>query len=105
MSAHPKRYYGGGDLHFVTFNRRQEELFFGASLPRCFWQARFYDFNVWTAKKRIERLRYMHRNPVTRGLVASAEQWRWSSFRAYALGEKAAVAVNAMFPPKWMKAA
>jgi putative transposase len=27
-----------------------------------FWQARYYDFNVWTAKKRIEKLRYIHRN-------------------------------------------
>jgi hypothetical protein len=26
-------------------------------------QARFYDFNVWTTKKRIEKLRYLHRNP------------------------------------------
>ncbi len=41
-----------------------------------FWQARFYDFNVWTEKKRIEKLRYIHRNPVTRGLVASPELWR-----------------------------
>jgi putative transposase len=27
-----------------------------------FWQARDYDFNVWTARKCIEKLRYMHRN-------------------------------------------
>jgi len=27
-----------------------------------FWQTRYHDFNVWTAKKRIEKLRYMHRN-------------------------------------------
>ena len=46
------------------------------------WQKRFYDFNVWTEHKRIEKLRYMHRNPVKRGLVASPELWRWSSFRA-----------------------
>jgi putative transposase len=39
-----------------------------------FWQARFYDFNVWTEKKRIEKLRYIHRNPVKRGLVTSPEQ-------------------------------
>ena len=45
-----------------------------------FWQARFYDFNVWTERKRIEKLRYIHRNPVERGLVSSPEQWRWSSF-------------------------
>ena len=43
------------------------------------WQRRFYDFNVWTARKRIEKLRYMHRNPVARGLVQEPEQWPWSS--------------------------
>ena len=51
-------------------------------------------FNVWAEPKRIEKLRYMHRNPVKRGLVASPELWRWSSFRAYALGEAGPVRVN-----------
>ena len=27
-----------------------------------FWQARYYDFNVWSERKRVERLRYIHRN-------------------------------------------
>src|SRR5271165_6263848 len=48
-----------------------------------FWQARYYDFNVWTARKRIEKLRYIHRNPVKRGLVDKPEDWPWSSFRNY----------------------
>jgi putative transposase len=52
-----------------------------------FWQVRFYDFNVFTDRKRVEKLRYMHRNPVKRGLVASPELWRWSSFRWYAFGK------------------
>jgi hypothetical protein len=62
---------------------------------RHIWQRRFYDFNVWTERKRIEKLRYMHRNPVKRGLVASPELWKWSSFRAYSLGEAGSVKVNA----------
>ncbi|HZQ18609.1 MAG TPA: transposase [Terriglobales bacterium] len=37
--------------------------------PR-FWQARYYDFPVWSERKRVEKLRYIHRNPVKRGLVA-----------------------------------
>ena len=37
--------------------------------PKHVWQARFFDFNVWTERKRIEKLRYIHRNPVKRGLV------------------------------------
>ena len=39
--------------------------------PKHVWQARFFDFNVWTERKRIEKLRYIHRNPVKRGLVDS----------------------------------
>ncbi len=67
----------------------------GASVhPDRFWQARFYDFNVWTEKKRIEQLRYIHRNPVRRGLVESPEQWRWSSFRWYLCGEVGPVRIN-----------
>ncbi len=60
----------------------------------AFWQARFYDFNVWTTKKRVEKLRYMHRNPVKRGLVKSPEEWRWSSYRFYFVDEAGAVRVN-----------
>ena len=51
-------------------------------------------FQCMSAHKRVEKLRYIHRNPVTRGLVASPELWRWSSFRAYALGESGLVRVN-----------
>ncbi len=58
------------------------------------WQKRFYDFNVFTARKRIEKLRYMHQNPVRRGLVDEPEQWRWSSYRSYAFGERGAVRIN-----------
>jgi putative transposase len=58
------------------------------------WQKRFYDFNVWSERKRIEKLRYMHRNPVKRGLVSQPELWIWSSFRSYAYGEAGAVQIN-----------
>jgi len=74
---------------------RQDSLLGEDSQPRAFWQARFYDFNVWTTKKRVDKLRYMHRNPVKRGLVESPEQWRWSSYRFYFLDEAGAVRVNA----------
>jgi putative transposase len=62
--------------------------------PAHVWEPRFYDFNVWTEYKRVEKLRYMHRNPVKRGLVEEPEQWAWSSFRDYLYGEKGKVRVN-----------
>jgi putative transposase len=41
---------------------------------------------VFTEDKRVEKLRYMHRNPVVRGLIEKPEDWKWSSFRHYATG-------------------
>jgi putative transposase len=62
-----------------------------------FWQARYYDFNVWSERKFSEKLRYIHRNPVTRVFVASPEEWPWSSFRHYATGAASPVEIE----PKW----
>jgi putative transposase len=53
----------------------------------------------WTNKKRDEKLRYMHDNPVKRGLVAAPEDWRWSSYRHYFLDESGPVRVN----ERWKK--
>ena len=58
------------------------------------WQKRFYDFVVRSEGKRIEKLRYIHNNPVKRGLVLEPEQWKWSSYRWYAYGERGPVLVN-----------
>ena len=55
---------------------------------------RFYDFNVRTEGKRIEKLLHMHSNPVKRGLALEPEQWRWSGSRSYAFGEVGLVRIN-----------
>jgi putative transposase len=54
-------------------------------LPEApFWLPRYHDFNVFSPEKRLEKLRYIHRNPVTRGLVSAPAEYSWSSFRTYA---------------------
>ncbi len=53
----------------------QTELFTVAA--EHVWQKRFYDFNVFTARKRIEKLRYMHQK--------SRETWIGAGTRAVAL--------------------
>jgi putative transposase len=68
----------------VTLRRRE----------RPFWQVRYCDFNVFTEEKHVEKLRYMHRNPVVRGLVEKPEDWPWSSFRHYAIGIEGTVEIE-----------
>jgi len=64
---------------------------------RPFWQARYYDFLEHNEEKRVEKLRYMHRNPVVRGLVIKPEDWAWSSFRHYATGVEGRVEIESQW--------
>ena len=52
-------------------NARQLPLPFAAPREplRALWQARFYDFNVYSRGKEREKLNYMHANPVKRGPI------------------------------------
>jgi putative transposase len=65
--------------------------------PERFWQVRYYDFPVWTEAKRIEKLRYIHRNPVRRELVRSPEDWKWSSFAHHATAAEGAVEIESQW--------
>jgi REP-associated tyrosine transposase len=51
------------------------------------WQRRCYDMNIWSERKRLEKLNYMHANPVKRRLVLRPADWPWSSWRFYHLGD------------------
>jgi len=77
-----------------SYDPRQGSLWHTALDAGHIWQARFYDFVVFAEAKRVEKLRYMHRNPVKRGLVLEPQQWDWSSYRHYAQGERGIVLVN-----------
>ena len=62
-----------------------------------FWQDRYYDSNVRGESARSEVVRYIHRNPVVRGLVEKPEEWAWSSFRHYAAGVKGTVEIESQW--------
>jgi len=59
-----------------------------------FWQARFHDFNVYSSRKKEEKLQYMHENPVTRGLVQFPSEWIWSSFSFYAMRQPGLIVID-----------
>jgi putative transposase len=58
------------------------------------WQKRYYDRNVRDYDEFVEKLRYIHRNPVKRELVERPEDWEWSSFCHYACGENCGVQIE-----------
>ena len=51
------------------------------------WQPGFYDFNVYSDEKLLEKLNYIHSNPVRAGLVLSPRDYKWSSYKEYFVEE------------------
>jgi len=62
-----------------------------------FWQPRYYSFNLHSEKKAVEKLDYMHFNPVRAGLVGKATDWAWSSARYFEFGEPVGVPLQWVF--------
>ena len=59
-----------------------------------FWQKRYYDFNVRNHEQFVEKIHYIHQNPVKAGLCNRPEDWPWSSFRHYATGFEGRVEIE-----------
>ena len=52
----------------------------GDSFKYHFWQpGRGYDRNITNGRTLLEMIDYIHLNPVRRGLVEQAREWKWSS--------------------------
>jgi len=62
--------------------------------PKPFWKPRAYDFNVVHERALHQKLDYIHKNPVTRGLADHPEQWHWSSYRYYELADESIIAMD-----------
>jgi putative transposase len=75
----------------------RREMFYSTEGDATFWQKRYYDHNVRSYESFVEKLCYIHRNPVKRELVERPEDWRWSSFRHYAAAEAGAVEIESQW--------
>ena len=82
-------------LHYLKLSFTKRLALRGGCKPSgSFWQKRYYDRNVRNWQEFAVKLRYLHRNPVKRGLVKEAAQWKWSSFRHYAFREAGVVEIE-----------
>jgi hypothetical protein len=101
--------HGKGRLRDVW--RRQGQLWSaplnrwanGAFAKREVMNTRGYDRNIFTEHDLREKLDYCHKNPITRGLVPNAVEWKWSSFRFYEFGDRSVLAMDrdGAWPIQW----
>ena len=63
--------------------------------PYRFWQdGGGYDRNIRKAKTLRMVMGYIHQNPVKRGLVERPEDWPWSSYGAWMLGQDGVIPID-----------
>jgi len=53
-----------------------------------------YDRNLWAAERIHEKIRYLHENPIRRGLVRKPEDWIWSSYGAWTNGTESPIRLD-----------
>ena len=71
-------------FHIRNWYRREAARYFeGFGEGDCFWQPKYYSFEIYERAKLEEKLQYMHDNPVRARLVEHATDWKWSSARWY----------------------
>jgi putative transposase len=58
------------------------------------WQESFKALPLWSEWLIWQKINYIHNNPLKAGLVRSASDYRWSSFRSFYLGESELIEVD-----------
>jgi putative transposase len=77
------------------FLKRMEDIQPGGKQHYRFWQrGGGYDRNLRSLEDVYEKIHYIHANPVRRRLVEKADDWKWSSYRAWQSGEDIPLAID-----------
>ena len=58
------------------------------------WQDHYWDKLIYSPKVLRQKLNYLHRNPVRAGLVASPEDYPYSSYRSYVCGDESLIQID-----------
>jgi putative transposase len=75
----------------------------GQRTERLFWQpGGGFDRNIVEPTTLITMIDYLHANPVRRGLVERASDWRWSSASWWYEEENPCDLIPDRIPPEWL---
>jgi REP element-mobilizing transposase RayT len=69
----------------------------GSATGRCdrkLWQDDYWDTVVFSQRFLRQKLRYMHRNPVSVGLVGEPGAYPYSSYRNYVCGDESMIEID-----------
>ena len=59
-----------------------------------FWQRRYYSYNINSEKHLLQKLEYLHENPVRQGLIEDPAEYKWSSASWYLSNKSVGVKID-----------
>lgn len=68
-------------IHFLKLSLAKQSISAEHVDSGHFWQRRYYNRNIRSYSDFMEKLRYIHRNPVKRGLCEKPEDWIFGTMR------------------------
>ena len=71
------------DEHYLNRFRANESVLRNRDAKHHIFQSDDYDFNIYNQEKLVEKLNYIHNNPVKNGLVEYSSDYEYSSAGNY----------------------
>jgi REP-associated tyrosine transposase len=75
-----------------------------ANHSHALWQKGFSSVDLWSPRFILQKLSYVHLNPVRAQLCDHPAKWKWSSYSAYSKHEGATVPIEIDFRGYWSEA-
>jgi putative transposase len=69
----------------------------------CVWQKKVRSVDLWSHKFILQKLNYIHLNPVRAGLCDHPAKWKWSSYNAYLLKTDSEIPIMPDEKGYWIK--
>ncbi len=73
------------NAHFSSLEKLQLKTAGKRNHSFCVWQKKVVSVDLWSHKFILQKLNYVHLNPVRAGLCDHPAKWKWSSYNAYLL--------------------
>jgi putative transposase len=89
-------YYSSLEKLKLTASKKRGHTF-------CVWQRRVLSVDLWSHKFILQKLSYVHLNPVRAGLCDHPAKWKWSSYNSYLPKSEAAIPIDPDKQGYWTK--
>ena len=74
------------------------------SHTHALWQKGFSAIDLWSPRFILQKLSYVHLNPIRAGLCGHPAEWTWSSYNAYSPHERGGVPIEIDLGGYWSEA-